>query len=40
MAMDMGLNLDCSNEVAAGLIKEEEAEVRRVTWWSCHNIDK
>ncbi|KAH7020463.1 nitrogen assimilation transcription factor nit-4 [Ilyonectria destructans] len=40
MAFNLGLHLDCSRELAAGYITELEAEVRKVTWWSCYNLDK
>ncbi|KAG9953639.1 hypothetical protein KCU85_g1154, partial [Aureobasidium melanogenum] len=39
MAHNLGLHMDCSAWVAAGLISEEEAEVRKVTWWGCFVVD-
>ncbi|KAH0275263.1 hypothetical protein KCU91_g4687, partial [Aureobasidium melanogenum] len=39
MAHNLGLHIDCSAWVAAGLISEEEAEVRKVTWWGCFVVD-
>lgn len=40
MALNLGLNIDCSQWVASGLIGEDEAEVRKVTWWGCFTLDK
>lgn len=40
MAHNLGLHMECSGWVAAGLISEEEAEVRKVTWWGCFVVDK
>ncbi|CAG9987823.1 unnamed protein product [Clonostachys byssicola] len=40
MAHNLGLHMDCSTWVATGLISEEEAEVRKVTWWGCFVVDK
>nr|XP_036586915.1 fungal specific transcription factor [Colletotrichum truncatum]KAF6797472.1 fungal specific transcription factor [Colletotrichum truncatum] len=40
MAHNLGLNLDCSKWVASGLLSEDEAETRKVTWWGCYVVDK
>ncbi|KAJ4178066.1 hypothetical protein NW767_014953 [Fusarium falciforme] len=40
MALNLGLNIDCSQWVASGLISADEAEVRKVTWWGCFVLDK
>ncbi|KAJ3542979.1 hypothetical protein NM208_g3813 [Fusarium decemcellulare] len=40
MALNLGLNIDCSQWVVSGLISAEEAEVRKVTWWGCFVLDK
>ncbi|KAJ9426021.1 fungal-specific transcription factor domain-containing protein [Fusarium oxysporum] len=40
MALNLGLNIDCSQWVTSGLISEDEAEVRKVTWWGCFVLDK
>lgn len=40
MAHNLGLHMDCSAWVKAGLITEDEAEVRTVTWWGCFVVDK
>jgi hypothetical protein len=40
MALNLGLNIDCSDGVASGHISAEEAEVRKVTWWGCFILDK
>ncbi|BCS29525.1 fungal specific transcription factor domain-containing protein [Aspergillus puulaauensis] len=40
MAYNLGLNLDCASWVAAGMISEQDAEVRRITWWGCYKLDK
>ncbi|KAL4899072.1 fungal-specific transcription factor domain-containing protein [Aspergillus multicolor] len=40
MAYNLGLNLDCSEWVAAGKITEQDAQVRRITWWGCYKLDK
>ncbi|CAI6059993.1 unnamed protein product [Clonostachys chloroleuca] len=40
MAHNLGLHMDCSTWVATGLISEDEAEVRKVTWWGCFVVDK
>ncbi|KAF4996337.1 hypothetical protein FDECE_12481 [Fusarium decemcellulare] len=40
MALNLGLNIDCSQWVVSGLITAEEAEVRKVTWWGCFVLDK
>lgn len=40
MAHNLGLHLDCSKWTATGLVSEEEAEVRKVTWWGCYVVDK
>ncbi|KAH6871801.1 nitrogen assimilation transcription factor nit-4 [Thelonectria olida] len=39
MALNLGLNIDCSPWVTSGLISEDEAEVRKVTWWGCYTLD-
>jgi hypothetical protein len=40
MALSLGLHIDCSQWVASGLISQDEAEVRKVTWWGCYTVDK
>ncbi|TDZ28887.1 Nitrogen assimilation transcription factor nit-4 [Colletotrichum spinosum] len=40
MAHNLGLNLDCSKWTASGLLSENEAETRKVTWWGCYVVDK
>ncbi|KAF4779066.1 fungal specific transcription factor [Colletotrichum scovillei] len=40
MAHNLGLHLDCSKWATAGLLTEEEAEARKVTWWGCYVVDK
>lgn len=40
MAHNLGLHLDCSPWVSSGQISEDEAEVRKVTWWGCFVTDK
>ncbi|VUC35672.1 unnamed protein product, partial [Clonostachys rosea] len=40
MAHNLGLHIDCSTWVTTGLITEDEAEVRKVTWWGCFVVDK
>lgn len=40
MAYNLGLNLDCAAWVASGMISEQDAEVRRITWWGCYKLDK
>ncbi|KAK1673372.1 fungal-specific transcription factor domain-containing protein [Colletotrichum godetiae] len=40
MAHNLGLHLDCSKWATAGLLSEEEAEARKVTWWGCYVVDK
>lgn len=40
MAVNLGLNCDCSRWVAAGLISDEEEEVRKIAWWGCYSLDK
>lgn len=40
MAHNLGLHMDCSAWVTAGLLSEDEAEVRKVTWWGCFVVDK
>ncbi|KAL4780339.1 fungal-specific transcription factor domain-containing protein [Aspergillus varians] len=40
MAYNLGLNLDCSEWVTSGMITEQEAQVRRITWWGCYKLDK
>lgn len=40
MAHNLGLHMDCSEWVTAGLISGDEAEVRKVTWWGCFVVDK
>ncbi|THZ79644.1 hypothetical protein D6C84_07817 [Aureobasidium pullulans] len=39
MAHNLGLHMDCSEWVTAGLISGDEAEVRKVTWWGCFVVD-
>ncbi|TQN67785.1 Nitrogen assimilation transcription factor nit-4, partial [Colletotrichum shisoi] len=40
MAHNLGLHLDGSKWTTAGLVSEEEAEARKVTWWGCYVVDK
>ncbi|KAF4342058.1 nitrogen assimilation transcription factor nit-4 [Fusarium beomiforme] len=40
MAFNLGLNIDCSDNVVSGLVGDEEAEVRKVTWWGCFILEK
>ncbi|OHF01744.1 nitrogen assimilation transcription factor nit-4 [Colletotrichum orchidophilum] len=40
MAHNLGLHLDCSKWGTAGLLSEEDAEARKVTWWGCYVVDK
>ncbi|KAF4844839.1 Nitrogen assimilation transcription factor nit-4 [Colletotrichum siamense] len=40
MAHNLGLNLDCSKFVTSGLLSEDEADTRKVTWWGCYVVDK
>ncbi|CAH0019795.1 unnamed protein product [Clonostachys rhizophaga] len=40
MALNLGLNIDCSPWVAAGVISEDDAEVRKITWWGCVYLNK
>lgn len=40
MALNLGFNLDSSAYVNAGLISQEEAEVRNIAWWGCYTLDK
>ncbi|KAF6813793.1 fungal specific transcription factor [Colletotrichum plurivorum] len=40
MAHNLGLNLDCSEWTASGLLSETEVETRKVTWWGCYVVDK
>lgn len=40
MAYNLGLNLDCAAWVASRMITEQDAEVRRITWWACYKLDK
>ncbi|KAH7152633.1 fungal-specific transcription factor domain-containing protein [Dactylonectria macrodidyma] len=40
MALNLGLNMDCSPWVTSGIINEDQAEVRKVTWWGCYSLDK
>lgn len=40
MAYNLGLHMDCTAWVSSGLISEDEAEVRKVTWWGCFVVDK
>ncbi len=40
IAYNLGLNLDCQKWVDQGKISEEQAEIRRITWWGCYLLDK
>ncbi|GKT84469.1 nitrogen assimilation transcription factor nit-4 [Colletotrichum tofieldiae] len=40
MAHNLGLHLDCSKWTTVGMVSEEEAEARKVTWWGCYVVDK
>lgn len=40
IAYNLGLNLDCQKWVDEGKISEEQAEIRRITWWGCYLLDK
>lgn len=40
MAFNLGLHLDCSRCVTSGLLTQEDAEARNVTWWGCYVLDK
>lgn len=40
IAYNLGLNLDCQKWVHQKKITEEEAEIRRITWWGCYLLDK
>lgn len=40
IAYNLGLNLDCQTWVNQQKISEEEAEIRRITWWGCYLLDK
>ncbi|KAK7215928.1 hypothetical protein V2G26_003931 [Clonostachys chloroleuca] len=40
MALNLGLHVDCSKCVPAGLLTPEEVEDRRVTWWGIYMLDK
>ncbi|KAK5057649.1 hypothetical protein LTR84_011650 [Exophiala bonariae] len=35
IAYNLGLNMDCQTWVNQQKISEEEAEIRRITWWGC-----
>lgn len=40
IAYNLGLNHDCTNWVDQGKMTEEEAEIRKITWWGCFLLDK
>ncbi|KAI2876615.1 transcriptional regulator family: Fungal Specific TF [Aspergillus niger] len=40
IAYNLGLNHDCAAWVEQGKITEDEAEVRKITWWGCFLLDK
>lgn len=40
IAYNLGLNHDCTAWVQQGKITEDEAEVRKITWWGCFLLDK
>lgn len=40
IAYNLGLNHDCTDWVRQGKITEDEAEIRKITWWGCFLLDK
>ncbi|KAL5334411.1 fungal-specific transcription factor domain-containing protein [Aspergillus crustosus] len=40
IAYNLGLNHDCTEWVRQGKITEDEAEIRKITWWGCFLLDK
>ncbi|KAK4962429.1 hypothetical protein LTR10_000055 [Elasticomyces elasticus] len=40
IAYNLGLNHDCTDWVKQGKITEDEAEIRKITWWGCFLLDK
>lgn len=40
MAMNLGLHFDCTSYMLKGLISEEDAESRNITFWGIYLLDK
>lgn len=40
MAFNLGLHSDCSEHVRQGLLSQEDAEARNITWWGVYVIDR
>lgn len=40
IALDLGLHLDCSNLVEAGLLNSEDVVARKTTFWGCYIYDQ